>query len=96
MLPFLLYGRATGHPLQSLADAITMEEFKRIIDQRSFYPGHHTQKHSPSCRQFLCANDAIARPILSLHIRRLRTQLKLLKTPRLNDQNKAFENADLH
>jgi N-succinyl-L-ornithine transcarbamylase len=22
------YGRATGHPLQSLADAITMEEFK--------------------------------------------------------------------
>jgi N-succinyl-L-ornithine transcarbamylase len=32
------YGR--GHPLQSLADAITMEEFKTDHRPRSFYPGH--------------------------------------------------------
>jgi N-succinyl-L-ornithine transcarbamylase len=96
MLPFLLYMEgATGHPLQSLADAITMEEFKtdhrpKVVLSWAPHP-KALLKLSP-----ICANDAIARRRFCHYTSgRLRTQSEITKDSKIEyDQNKAFENAD--
>jgi hypothetical protein len=48
---------------------------KQIIDQRSFYPGHHTQKLCLKLLPILRGNDAIARPILS-HILKVTNSIR--------------------
>jgi N-succinyl-L-ornithine transcarbamylase len=66
---------------------------KQNTDQRSFYPGHHTQKLCLRLSPILRGNDAIARRRFC-HYTSLRTQSEITKDSKIVDQNKAFENAD--
>jgi N-succinyl-L-ornithine transcarbamylase len=78
------YG-TTGHPLQSLADAITMEEFKTDHRPKVVFILHHTQKFASGCRQFFCGNDALQdADFVITHPEGYELNLKLLKTPRLS------------
>jgi N-succinyl-L-ornithine transcarbamylase len=97
MLPFLLYGRATGHPLQSLADAITMEEFKtdhrpKVVLSWAPHPKALTKLSPiPLCKWCNCKTDfVITHP-------KVTNSTEITKDSKIEyDQNKAFENADLH
>jgi N-succinyl-L-ornithine transcarbamylase len=75
------YGRATGHPLQSLADAITMEEFKTDHRPKVVLSWAPHQSTTSSCRQFFCANDAIKNAdFVITHPEGYELNPKLLKT----------------
>jgi hypothetical protein len=74
-----------GHPLQSLADAITMEEFKTDHRPKVVLSWAPPKSTTSSCRQFFCANDAIARRRFCHYTSgRLRTQSEITKDSRLS------------
>jgi ornithine carbamoyltransferase len=86
MLPFRCKYGTTGHPLQSLADAITMEEFK--TDHRPkvvFHPAPHPkalpQAVANSFVQMMQLQDA---DFVITHPKVTNSIQKLLKTPRLS------------
>jgi hypothetical protein len=58
------YGRLYGHPLQALADAITIAEFQTPHRPKVIVLGSASQSIATGCSQFVCRNDAIARCIL--------------------------------
>jgi N-succinyl-L-ornithine transcarbamylase len=88
---------ATGHPLQSLADAITMEEFKtdhrpKVVLSWAPHPKALPQAVANSFVQMMQLQDA---DFVITHPEGYELNPEITKDSKIEyDQNKAFENAD--
>jgi N-succinyl-L-ornithine transcarbamylase len=88
---------ATGHPLQSLADAITMEEFKtehrpKVVLSWAPHPKALPQAVANSFVEMMQLQDA---DFVITHPEGYELNPEIIKGSKIEyDQNKAFENAD--
>jgi N-succinyl-L-ornithine transcarbamylase len=88
---------ATGHPLQSLADAITMEEFKtkhrpKVVLSWAPHPKALPQAVANSFVEMMQLQDA---DFVITHPKGYELNLEITKNSKIEyNQNKAFENAD--
>jgi N-succinyl-L-ornithine transcarbamylase len=96
-VPILNMESATGHPLQSLADAITMEEFKtkhkpKVVLTWAPHPRALPQAVVNSFIEMMQLQDA---DFVITHPEGYELNPEITKNSKIeHDQNKAFENAD--
>jgi N-succinyl-L-ornithine transcarbamylase len=96
-VPILNMESATGHPLQSLADAITMEEFKtkhkpKVVLTWAPHPRALPQAVVNSFIEMMQLQDA---DFVITHPKGYELNPEITKDSKIeHDQNKAFENAD--
>jgi N-succinyl-L-ornithine transcarbamylase len=96
-VPILNMESATGHPLQSLADAITMEEFKtkhrpKVVLTWAPHPRALPQAVVNSFIEMMQLQDA---DFVITHPEGYELNPEITKDSKIeHDQNKAFENAD--
>lgn len=96
-VPIINMEGATGHPLQSLADAITMEEFKtkhrpKVVLSWAPHPKALPQAVANSFVEMMQLQDA---DFVITHPKGYELNPKITKDSTIEyDQNKAFENAD--
>ncbi|MBP6272867.1 MAG: acetylornithine carbamoyltransferase, partial [Fluviicola sp.] len=96
-VPVVNMESATGHPLQSLADAITMEEHKtahrpKVVLSWAPHPKALPQAVANSFVQMMQLQDA---DFVITHPEGYELNPEIIKDSKIEyDQNKAFENAD--
>jgi N-succinyl-L-ornithine transcarbamylase len=96
-VPIINMEGATGHPLQSLADAITMEEFKtkhrpKVVLSWAPHPKALPQAVANSFVEMMQLQDA---DFIITHPKGYELNLEITKNSKIEyNQNKAFENAD--
>jgi N-succinyl-L-ornithine transcarbamylase len=96
-VPIINMEGATGHPLQSLADAITMEEFKtkhrpKVVLSWAPHPKALPQAVANSFVEMMQLQDA---DFVITHPKGYELNLEITKNSKIEyNQNKAFENAD--
>jgi len=96
-VPIVNMEGATGHPLQSLADAITMEEFKtehrpKVVLSWAPHPKALPQAVANSFVEMMQLQDA---DFVITHPKGYELNPEITKDSKIEyDQNKAFENAD--